>query len=80
MLLTLAFQDNPRRVGIQFTVAAEIHETTFQCQNQYSAAELFRWTGRKVLPRVGITDTFAERQVQHSRFCRDDNLLSFKGY
>ncbi len=35
-----------------------------------SAAEFFRWTGRKVLQRVGNTDIIADRQAQYSRFCQ----------
>jgi hypothetical protein len=40
-----------------------------------SAAEFFLQTSRKVLPRVGITNTFADRQAQHARFCYSDDIL-----
>ncbi len=42
-----------------------------------SAAAFLRQTGRKVLPMVGNTDTFADRQEQLPRFCHGVDLMSF---
>jgi hypothetical protein len=42
-----------------------------------SAADFFRWTGQKVLPGIGNTETFATMQAQHPKFCHGVDLMSY---
>ncbi len=42
-----------------------------------SAATFFPRTGWKILPRFRNTDTFADRKLQHPRFCNGVDLMSY---